>query len=163
MVNFAGLACAIVMLTAQTPHLVAPGTVEAATRAKIRVVAVDARVENRAQKHFDRGLESVKPALKDLDYDAFYLLKSAEVNCDFDKQTDIQISADYTLHVTPIEKTADGRVRLRCQITMPPKTPGGESVSALNTTLLMAPGKHLNLGGLKLKDGELIVVLSLRG
>ena len=162
MVSFAGLACAIVIVTAQTPHLVAPGTVEAATRAKIRVVAVDARIENRAEKHFDRGLDSVKPALRGLDYDTFYLLKSGEVDCEFDKRSEIRINADYTLHVTPLEKTADGRARLRCQITMPPKTPGGEPVSALNTTLLIAPGKHLNLGGLKLKDGDLIVVLSMR-
>ena len=113
-------------------------------------------------KTFDRGLESVKPAIASLSYDTFQKLGAAEAVIPFGKSSTFYINEKYSLIVEPTAVDDQGRVRLKTQIMMKSQKEEGKAIKALDTVLVMAPGKHLNLGGLKLPEGDLIVVLKVR-
>ena len=55
----------------------------------------------------------------------------------------------------------DGRVRLRARITARSKD-GKQTATALDTTLQIKPGAQMNLGGLRLDTGDLILVISVK-
>lgn len=127
----------------------------------VSMVAVQATNEGRSEKYFGPGLEEVYRAVIGLDYDTFHRVKSGEAPAPFDQETQFFINDRYTLYVTPLEKGSDGRIRIRTRIAMATRDGTGQPVNALDTTLVMVPGRHLNLGGLRLDEGELIVVLTV--
>ena len=131
------------------------------TPLKVSMVAVQAKNEGRAQKYFGPGLEPVRRAVGGLDYDSFYKIQSAEVPAPYGEETKIYINEQYTLFITPVERMDDGRIRLKARITMQSRD-RRRTINALDTTLAMKPGSHLNLGGLRLTSGELIVVVSVK-
>ncbi len=126
---------------------------------QVSVVAVQAKNEGRASKHFGPGLDRVRRAVSTLDYDSFYKVRSADVPVPFEEEAKIYIDGKYTLYVTPLSVMEDGRIRIKARITMKEKK---KTVKALDTTLTIKPGSHLNLGGLRLSSGELIVVISVK-
>ena len=73
------------------------------------------------------------------------------------------LDESYSLIVEPTAVDKQGRIRLKTQVMMKKKSKDGvKLVKALDTVLVMAPGKRLNLGGLKLEGGgDLIIVLSV--
>ena len=127
----------------------------------ISMVAVEARREGRAQKSFGPGLESVQRALAGLSFDTFSRISAAELPVEYGTEQLIQVNTKYALYVEPVSQTDDGRVRIHARVTMKSRD-GTRTVDALDTTLLIKPGTHLNLGGLKLDTGELIVVVSVK-
>ncbi len=129
--------------------------------ASVTMVAVQATREGRAQKSFGPGLESVQRALAGLDFDTFARVQSAEIPSPYGEEQTIHINAKYTLHITPVSQQDDGRVRLRARITAVSRD-GSQTVNALDTTLQIKPGMQLNLGGLRLESGELILVISVK-
>jgi len=126
----------------------------------ISVVAVQATTEGNRPKHFDRSIVSVKKSLVKLSYDTFREVKIVSKAIPLGKKTRVPINDRYTLHLTPIQRQPDGRVRVKAIIAMK-KKPNGKTVNALETTLSLPPGKPLNLGGMKLKKGDLVIVLSM--
>lgn len=138
--------------------LVAQGDEVPGTPLQVTVVAIQAKNEGRASKHFGPGLEQVRRAVSGLDYDSFYKIRSADVPVPYGEEAKIYIDGKYTLYVTPLSVMADGRIRIKARITMKSKE---KTVRALDTTLTMMPGSHLNLGGLRLSSGALIVVISV--
>lgn len=150
----ASLALVAVSLLAADDHV-------PSTPVSVSMVAVEGRREGRAQKYFDPGLESVRRALADLDFDTFYKIQNAQLPCPYGEEQKIYINKRYTLYITPESVRDDGRIRLRARVTMRSRD-GTRDVDALDTTLLIAPGGHLNLGGMKLEQGELIVVISVK-
>ena len=126
---------------------------------QISVVAIQALNEQRASKHFGPGLDRVRKAVSGLDYDSFYKVRSADVPAPYGEETKIFINNQYALFLSPVSRGPDGRIRIKARITMKVKE---KTVKALDTTLTMAPGGHLNLGGLRLERGELIVVISAK-
>jgi len=127
----------------------------------VSMVAVDARHENRTERYYGPGLESVKKALSGLSHDTFLKVQSAETPSPFGEEQKIYINKRYTLYITPEYVRDDGRIRLRARITARSRD-GTKTATALDTTLLIAPGSYLNLGGLPLEQGSLIVVLSVK-
>ena len=138
--------------------LVAAGDEVPGTPLQVAVVAIQAKNEGRASKHFGPGLEQVRRAVSGLDYDSFYKLRSADLPVPYGEEAKIYIDGQYTLYVTPLSVMKDGRIRIRARITMKSKE---KTIKALDTTLRMMPGSHLNLGGLRLSSGALIVVISV--
>ena len=128
----------------------------------VSLVSVCGKNEGRAQKHYGAGLSTVKRAVAGLDYDTFTKVSSSEARIPFGERTTFFIDSTYSLVVEPLSIDNAGRVRLRTQVMMKSKKNPKESVKALDTVLVMAPGKQLNLGGLKLNDGELVIVLSVK-
>jgi len=133
----------------------------AAQTVNVAMVAVEARREGKATQSFGPGLEEVRKALTGLAFDSFSRVQSAEIPCRFGEEQRIIINQKYTLYITPVSQLDDGRVRLRARITALSRD-GSQTVNALDTTLQIKPGTHLNLGGLKLEHGELILVMSVR-
>jgi hypothetical protein len=127
----------------------------------VSMVAVDARNENRSSQYFGPGLESSRKALSGLGYDTFLKVRSAEVPSPFGEEQKIYINDTYTLYVTPESVRDDGRIRLRARIEATSRD-GKQKKNALDTTLLIAPGSYLNLGGLPLEEGSLILVISVK-
>ena len=154
-----GHAVTLASLAVFAVSLVAAGDEVPSAPLQVSVVAVQAKNEGRASKHFGPGLEHVRMAVSGLDYDSFYKVRSADVPAPYGEEVKIYIDAQYTLYVTPLSVTQDKRIRIKARITMKSKA---KTVKALDTTLTMKPGSHLNLGGLRLSSGELIVVISVR-
>ncbi len=127
----------------------------------VTMVAVQATREGHAEKSFGPGLESVQRALTGLDFDTFVRVQSAEIPSPYGEEQTIHINPKYTLHITPVSQQDDGRVRLRARITAKSRD-GSQTVNALDTTLQIKPGMQLNLGGLRLDTGELILVISVK-
>lgn len=132
------------------------------TPAKITMVAVQALVEGREFTHIDPRLNPVRKAIERLDFDSFYQIKSLTLDLPYGQETKIEINSRYTLHLEPESQDSRGRVRVQARILMASSREGSPPIEALrNTSLLIVPGKFLNLGGLRLKEGELIIVLRI--
>ena len=126
----------------------------------ISVVAVQATTEGNRPKHFDRSIAHCKKSLVNLSYDTFREVKIVSKAIPLGKKTRVPINDRYTLHLSPIQRQPDGRMRFKAIIAMK-KKPDGKTVNALETTLSLPPGKPSNLGGMKLKKGDLVIVLSV--
>lgn len=128
---------------------------------KVSLVSVCAKNDGRAQKVFGEGLSKVKRAIATLDFDTFTKISSSEATIPFGKKTTFFIDTDYSLVVEPTSIDDAGRIRIRTKV-MKKSRDGKKDKVTLDTVLVMAPGKQLNLGGQKLADGVLIVVLSVK-
>ena len=126
------------------------------------MVSVKASNVGVSPKQFSNGLGKVKSAIRALNYDTFEKISSSNATIPFGEKTEFFINQKYTLVLEPIAVDDRGRIRMSTVIMMKSDKDGGKMVKALDTVLVMAPDKHLNLGGLKLNDGDLIVVLSVR-
>lgn len=149
----------VIALTLLTLSCVAAGEDVPKEPLQVAVVAVQAKNEGRSAKHFGEGLAKVRKAIKGLNYDSFYKIRSADVPVPYGEEAKIFIDEQYALYVTPLSVTEEGRIRLRARIMMKSK---GKTIKALDTKLTMTPGSSANLGGLRLKSGELIIVVSVK-
>ncbi len=128
---------------------------------KVSLVSVCATNEGHPQKFFSEGLKNVTRAIAALDYDTFKKISSSEATIPFGEKTTFFINSTYSLVIEPTSIDNEGRIRMRTQVMMKPKN-SKEKIKALDTVLVMAKGKQLNLGGLKLAEGDLIIVLSVK-
>jgi hypothetical protein len=129
---------------------------------QVSLVSVCAKNEGRSHKYFEEGLAKVKQAVAPLSFDTFTKVSSAEATIPFGEKTTFFINGTYSLIIEPTSIDSNGRIRLHTQVMMKSTTKDEKKVKAMDTVLVMAPGKQLNLGGLKLADGELIIVLSVK-
>ncbi|PCJ65105.1 MAG: hypothetical protein COA73_03015 [Candidatus Hydrogenedentota bacterium] len=127
----------------------------------VSMVAVQASNEGRSVKYFGEGLQKVRSAIGGLDYDTFSKLTSIDTTIPLNEETKFRINEHYSLYLTPMSIDGQGRIRMRARLTITSRDKD-KTVNALDTVLTMAPGKHLNLGGLRLDNGELVVVLTAR-
>lgn len=130
---------------------------------RVDVVAVHAFSENRGARVFDKDLQELKEALSDLDYDTFRRLSATTLRAGLNEEATYQINSRYKLCVKPLSREPSGQVRLNVRVEMKTGAAGAKPVNAITTTLLISPDKKLKLRGLKLDNGELVVVLMLRG
>ena len=128
----------------------------------LSMVAVHATQEGSNPKSFDPALKEVRAALEDLKFDTYRLICTQTVSARDNEESKVAISPDYTLYVKPLSKDPGGKVRVSVRIEMHPKNEGQKPVNALSTTLVIVPGKQFILGGLKLKQGELVIVMALK-
>lgn len=120
------------------------------------------RRAEKLRQQFDPGLEKVKSALAELPYDTFRLVKSSTMKVELNKESVQQITNTYVLHVTPIEKDDEGRLRVKVWIEQKRvDDPEASSRRAIDTTSALAEGKPLVLGGLTLDGSSLAVVLTV--
>ncbi len=130
---------------------------------QISVVAVKAVRDGRKPVYMDAAIpKRCHGALKPLRYDAYFKLQTADMPLPFNREQEIYLTKKYSLNVTPIDHDAQGRVRLRARIMIKSEDPKTPPKKALDTTVAMVRGKPFNLGGLKVDNGVLIVVLTLK-
>lgn len=130
---------------------------------RVNVVAVQASRENRGLRYFERGLDDIRGAVADLEFDTYRKLSSATFPAAFNEETRFEISPKYTLCITPLSREPTGQVRLTVNVQLTSEHHRNKPVNALTTTLSIGRGKQVKLRGLKLDVGELVVLISLRG
>ena len=129
----------------------------------ISVHAVRLLNEGHGGKRFDRELAGVRDTLIGLDYDTFRKIKIIRGTIPYGSQSKFKIDGQYSLLITPLDKGADGRIRVKIRLEMAPKKAGGKPIKVLSTEQRMPPGKQtkFGVGGARHEKGELVVVLSL--
>jgi len=130
---------------------------------KVDVVAVHAFSENRGARVFDKDLQDLKEALSDLEYDTFRRLSATTLRAALNQEATYEINSRYKICVKPLSREPSGQVRLNVRVEMKTGAARAKPINAITTTLLIGPEKKLKLRGLKLDNGELVVVLMLRG
>ena len=136
----------------------------------LRIVAVQASQENRTSPQIDTQLASMKDMFAPSgyhQYDTFKLITSQKERSRYGQECRVSINARYTLVLMPLERVDSGRIRLKARIEERQDEPsaegGARTVSvrkAMEATTVVSPGKHLNICGLRLDGGDLIVVVS---
>ena len=116
-----------------------------------------------APKQFDQGAQPISEALADLPYKRYDTIRADRRAAPYRQQTRVAINPRYTLCVSPISREPDGRIRTELCVEMAPRQKGERPVKALETRVLMAPGKAVKLRGLRLEEGELVIVLVVGG
>ena len=142
--------------------LLAPMPIWADGSAEFKIWAMEAHTEGRATPHFDAGLEPAREAVKSLKFDTYLKLKTDEHTFKDAKEYRTEIDDLYSLTASAPAVEKDGRFRMKIKITMDSKTSPGTEIEALDTELLLSPGKKVVVRGLKLGEGEeMVIVLSL--
>ena len=129
------------------------------TPVTVSMIALQATDET--QPYFDPQLNTVRHALADVKRNTFRKIASRQMAAPYEKDTKLAINSRYTLYITPLSKEADGRVRARARITLAPRDGQGKSINAVDTTLVIVPGDYVKIRGLKLDEGELVVLLTV--
>jgi hypothetical protein len=130
--------------------------------AEFKIWAMEAHTEGRTTPHFDEGLEAAREAVKSLKFDTYLKLKTAEHTFEDTKAYRTDIDDLYALTASAPVRENDGRFRMNIKITMDSKTAPGTEIEALDTELLLLPGKKVVVRGLKLGEGEeMVIVLSV--
>ncbi len=110
------------------------------------------------EKQYDSGLDMIKTALASLPFDRFKRLASERTKTKVGEEATVKIDSRYTLFATPESRSDDGRVRMQVRLEMA-RGDDKPPAKAVDTTLLLAPGKMVNLGGFKMDQGELVIVM----
>ena len=134
-------------------------------RAQLAYTAIEASHENRERPHFDPELRDIRDAVSHLRYDTYRHLASGRTRTPYGEEAELELTERHTLHVTPVSKERDGRIRAEIRVTKKLDERDGDGnrrvVNALRTTTRMAPGDPLCLGGFHLERGDLVIILVL--
>jgi hypothetical protein len=127
----------------------------------VAMVAMRATREGRADKYFDRGLESVREAVAELPYDTYRHVVSTQATVPYEREVPFSINSRHTLFITPLSRDSAGRIRLKTRVQRIPQ-PGEKTdpLNALVATSMVVPGDRLKLC-LPLEDAALVIVLSV--
>ncbi len=132
---------------------------------EIHVVAMKASKEGNKEKKFDKGLETVREAVKHLKYDTFKKISISSVTVRLEEKKAIKIDSKYSMLITPHAKDSKGRFRLDTEIietVLDEKDKSKKTKKVLATTLAMVEGKYAILGGLGLEKGVLVVAVATK-
>lgn len=129
----------------------------AALDAEISFWAVQATKQGQTEKVYGHGLEPVVSKLADLPHDTFSLLVDGGLGANFGSKAEAVITPQYKLRIEPLDEEA-GRVRMRLVVEYE-KEPG-KIINAVDTRIVLTPGKQVRLGGLKLESGDLVIIFS---
>ena len=137
-------------------------------RVSVMLVAVRATHQGHEERQFDSSIASIKETVKDLkQFDDFRKLRTLKTVAPYGKDTKIALDNEYTLLLTPIERASHNRIRCNVRVQMRvEKEPEGETdepkyKEVLRCTLVALSGKPFKVGGLKLEEGQLVLVLTL--
>lgn len=138
-------------------------TADAAAPVVLSVWAARATQESREEVHLDAALEPIRASLRGLPFNTYRSLVTARPSCPMGEETRLAITAHYTLAVKPVSRTDGGRLCLEVRVEMPPHPDSkrAEPVAALSTVVNLSPNRQIKLGGLRLEEGELVLVLAV--
>lgn len=141
---------AVAMLAATPPDAPVP----------LNLWALQATQEAHTPAQFDPGLDAIRDAVADLPFDTYHTVKALRQDLPRGQETRVPLNERYSLVLSPLENDAEGRVRLELRVEIAPKTPQDKPVTALSTRLAIRPGEQAKVGGFKLDQGELVIVIS---
>lgn len=128
----------------------------------IEIYAVQATKEERSDVYFDPGVEAIRHAVADLEFNTYKKIQATVISAPLETETAVQIDGRYTLYIQPLSAEAGGQTRLNVRIELAPRAPGEKPKTAIATTVAMAASKQVKLRGLKMDAGELVLVLGLK-
>lgn len=114
-------------------------------------------------RRFDDGAKPLERILADIPYTDFKTLYATRQNTAYRQDAVFPVCPKYKMFITPLDKEPDGRIRVNVRVEIPPERPEDKPVNALETRLVMAPGKEVKLRGFRLPQGELVIVLLAGG
>ncbi len=141
----------------------------------VQLIAVRATSQGHEKPQFDASIASIRETVEDLkQFDDFRKLKTVNTVAPYGRETRVPLDSQYTLLINPIERASHDRIRcdVRVQMRLPdkenkPNTPADQPQAeprykeVLRCTLLAVSGKPFKVGGLKLDEGQLVLVLTL--
>ncbi|MBI2423337.1 MAG: hypothetical protein HYV27_10950 [Candidatus Hydrogenedentes bacterium] len=120
--------------------------------------AAQATQENRKEPLFDPELNDIRKAVADLPFDTYHAIKTGKSEIKLLEDKEFPLDAQYGLHVMPMEKDANNRIKVDMRIMETSKA--GKERTALAPSIMMQPDKMVKMRGLKLTGGgELVLVV----
>ena len=151
---------AILMITCTAAPVDAAPAFAAVRAVEVSVWAVEATKEGREEKHFESGLAPIRKIVERLPYDTYRKVCAASRVAPFGEKTPMPIGTAFTLFVSPHSVENDGRLRMNLVVQLAPKKKGAKPIKALETTVLLVPGKKIKLRGFKRGNAELVIVFA---
>lgn len=147
----------------------------------VMLIAVRATHRGHEEREFDSSVASIKETVKDLkQFDDFRKLRALKTLAPYGKDTKIPLNREYTLILTPIERISHNRIRCTIRVQMRVKeepeekddrdnskdhsegeNPERKYKEILRCKLVAVSEKPFKVGGLKLEEGQLVLVLTL--
>lgn len=137
----------------------APGASPAPEPLVLRVLAVRGSVQGLPNTQFEPGAEAAGPLVRHLPYDHYAPAVQEERETALGEAAAFALPEGHVLSVLLAEKTPEGLVRTEARVQR--TTPEGAALRALDTTALLPPNGVLNLEGVPVSDGELVIFIQL--
>ncbi|HPO84870.1 MAG TPA: hypothetical protein PLN86_03370 [Candidatus Hydrogenedentes bacterium] len=129
-----------------------------------QVYVVKATKENKEKQTTNAIPAEVSKTLENLNYRHVTLIKSPRFTTAFGEAFQFNIENRYDVSITPLEKADATRFRIRVLIEENMPMPDGtiQKRKALESVGALVPEKFLSFCGLKLEEGELVLVVSIQ-
>jgi len=132
---------------------------EAAEKAKITVLSIEATKSDDGKGVIDRGLKALAEQLKKaVPYDSFHLLSQKSQSGAYGEKQTFKLPEKMELLVTPTEKT-DGSIRLTVLLYGPDPKSGKKKQILPKLSVTVQRKKGIPIAGPKLKDGGVLVIV----
>ena len=150
-----GTLCAVVMALSSAPDDAAVKPV------LLSIWAVQALKTGNGQKEFDSGAQTVRKAIEDLPYDTFRSLFAGGATVAPGAETRLPLNDRYTLLLQCRAREGKNAAHIDFTVELPPPSPGGAPRKAVQSCMIVCTGKMVRIGGLKMNEGEMVVVLEM--
>lgn len=129
-----------------------------------QIYVVKATKENKEKQTTNAIPAEVSKTLENLNYRHVTLIKSPRFTTAFGEAFQFDIDNRYVVSITPLGKADATRFRIRVLIEENMPMPDGtvQKRKALESVGAVVPGKFLSFCGLKLEEGELVLVVSIQ-
>ena len=127
----------------------------------ISVWAVQALKTGRAEKQYDNGALPVRKAVEDLPFDTFRGIFSGGVTMPAGKEARLKLNDNYTLLIQCQSRDSKNTAHVDITVELPPASAGGPPRKAVQSCMVLCTGKMVRIGGLKMNEGEMVVVLEM--
>ncbi len=150
-----GTLCAALMALSAAPA-------DAATQpVAISLWAVQALKTAGTEKHFDNGAQAVRNAVEDLPFDTFHGVFTGGAAVAPGGETRLALNDNYTLLLQCQTREGKDEAHVDITVEIPPASPGGPARKAVQSCMVLRTGKMVRIGGLTMKEGEMVVVLEM--
>lgn len=127
----------------------------------ISVWAVQALQTGGKEKQFDSGAQAVRKAVEDLPFDTFRGIFSGGVTMPTGKEARLTLNDTYSLLLQCPSREGEDAVHLDVAVELAPTAPGEPPRKAVQSCMVVRTEKMVRIGGLKMNEGEMIVVLKM--
>jgi hypothetical protein len=127
----------------------------------ISVWAVQALKTGSTEKHYESGAQAVRKAVDDLPFDTFRGVFSGGVTMPPGKEARLMLNDAYSLLLQCPAREGKDAIHLDVTVELAPTGPGEPPRKAVQSCMIVYAGKMVRIGGLKMNEGEMVVVLEM--
>ena len=114
-------------------------------------------------KQFDAAAAPVRRAVEDLPYDVFRGIYTGETKVRPGAEARLAVNSAYTLVITCQERRGQNAAHIDIAVELVATPSDAPARRALQTSMTVCTGRKVRLGGLKLDEGDLVIVLEMTG